>query len=303
MKLEWEQAEGITLPEGQNYAAWLSLVADGCAVLEGIPVPSAVHVLLTDDEQIRRINREQRGLDRATDVLSFPTVRYAMGQTARTARARLRKEYDPELNACFLGDIVLSLPHAQAQAQEYGHPLLRELCYLMAHGIFHLCGYDHETPEQQKEMRMMEEQSLSLTGITRNGETPSQPTDEQLLALAREALQRSYSPYSHFRVGACVLCDDGRVFTGCNVENASFGLTNCAARTAIFKAVSEGATGFTAVAIAADQTAPWPCGACRQVLNEFAPDIRVLVTWQGDQVAVSNLKALLPHGFGPSDLR
>ena len=114
-------------------------------------------------------------------------------------------------------------------------------------------------------------------------------------------MKRSYSPYSHYPVGAALLCADGRVFQGCNIENASFGLTNCAERTAMFKAVSEGATEYTAIAIAATVSAPWPCGACRQVLNEFAPGIRVLVVWDGGEDEMS-LNELLPHGFGPKDL-
>lgn len=148
----------------------------------------------------------------------------------------------------------------------------------------------------------MEEKALELAGAAREAATRETPTDETLLALAREAMQRSYSPYSHFRVGACVLSEDGRVYTGCNVENASFGLTNCAERTAIFKAVSDGVTAFSAIAIAADGSAPWPCGACRQVLNEFAPGLRVLVTWGAGQVEQATLPQLLPHGFGPKDL-
>ena len=304
MKIDWEQDIDCRFPRNESYSSSLSLVADCCAITEGIPLPSAVHVLLTTDRRIRGINREQRGVDSATDVLSFPTVTYPRGRTARLSASSLRREMDPEISACFLGDIIISLEHAIAQAQEYGHPLKRELCYLLAHGIFHLCGYDHMQPNEQKEMRAMEEKALQLAGVTRDGtQPPCTPTDAELLALAREAMLRSYSPYSRFKVGACLLCADGRIFEGCNVENASYGLTNCAERTAVFKAISEGATEFTAIAIASEHAAPWPCGACRQVLNEFAPDIRVLVTWEGNQVAEASLGDLLPHGFGPQDLR
>ena len=146
----------------------------------------------------------------------------------------------------------------------------------------------------------MEEKILNAVGMSRDGD--GQVSDEALLALARAAMQRSYSPYSHYKVGAALLCADGRVFQGCNIENASFGLTNCAERTAMFKAISEGAMEFTTIAIAAEGSAPWPCGACRQVLNEFAPDIRVMVTWADGKVDEAPLKALLPHGFGPKDL-
>ncbi len=125
--------------------------------------------------------------------------------------------------------------------------------------------------------------------------------DQKLLAAAREAMRSAYIPYSHYAVGACLLAEDGRTFTGCNVENASFGATICAERTAVVKAVSEGARKFTAIAIAASGSAPYPCGMCRQVLNEFGPGMRVLVTW-GDEVRETTLDALLPHSFGPESL-
>lgn len=126
-------------------------------------------------------------------------------------------------------------------------------------------------------------------------------TDERLLEAAREAREFAYAPYSGYKVGAALLAKDGRVFTGCNVENAAYGNAMCAERTALFKAVSEGAREFTAVAIAGSGSAPFPCGACRQSLYEFAPELRVLVTWDG-QVRRTTLAALLPEGFGPSSL-
>lgn len=126
-------------------------------------------------------------------------------------------------------------------------------------------------------------------------------TDQELLQKAVAMLEYSYVPYSHYAVGAALLAEDGRVFTGCNVENAAYGNTMCAERTALYKAVSEGARRFQAVAIAARGSAPFPCGACRQSLYEFAPDLRVLVTWDG-HVREAVLSDLLPEGFGPSSL-
>lgn len=125
--------------------------------------------------------------------------------------------------------------------------------------------------------------------------------DEELLQKARDMKRFAYVPYSHYWVGAALRSKDGRVFTGCNVENAAFGNTMCAERTALFKAVSEGAREFTAIAIAAEGSAPFPCGACRQSLYEFAPELRVLVTWDGN-VREARLSELLPEGFGPSSL-
>ena len=125
--------------------------------------------------------------------------------------------------------------------------------------------------------------------------------DEELLQKARDMKRFAYVPYSHYWVGAALRSKDGRVFTGCNVENAAFGNTMCAERTALFKAVSEGAREFTEIAIAAEGSAPFPCGACRQSLYEFAPELRVLVTWDGN-VREAKLSALMPEGFGPSSL-
>lgn len=279
----------------------MQMAADCALMAEGVTIPCGIGVIMTDDQEIQKINRENRNIDAATDVLSFPTVNYKQGKTAGQTELLLKKEYDSELNVCFLGDVVLSMDHVVAQAAEYGHSAEREAAYLLVHGICHLMGYDHNTKEEQSAMRAMEEKALAMMNMGRN-ETTNQVSDDTLLDLARKAMERSYAPYSKFQVGACVLCADGRLFTGCNVENASFGLTNCAERTAIFKAVSEGATEFTTIAIAARSAEPWPCGACRQVLNEFAPDIRVLVTWDDHQSASANLTDLLPHGFGPKDL-
>ena len=126
-------------------------------------------------------------------------------------------------------------------------------------------------------------------------------TDQKLLETAIGMLEYSYVPYSGYPVGAALLAEDGRLFTGCNVENAAYGNTLCAERTALCKAVSEGARRFSVIAIAARGSAPFPCGACRQSLYEFAPDLRVLVTWDG-HVREAVLSDLLPEGFGPSSL-
>ena len=128
-------------------------------------------------------------------------------------------------------------------------------------------------------------------------------TEKELVALAVEMQQRSYVPYSHFPVGAALLCSDGTVFTGCNVENAAYGSTICAERTALVKAVSEGHTDFSAIAITGQgEDFCWPCGACRQMLYEFAPGLKILVSRRDGQVASTTLSELFPHGFGPKSL-
>lgn len=129
-------------------------------------------------------------------------------------------------------------------------------------------------------------------------------TDQQLVATAFEMLAKSYVPYSGFPVGAALLCKDGTVFTGCNVENAAYGSTICAERTALVKAVSEGhRDDLVCIAVAGNSDDYcWPCGACRQMLYEFNPDLTVLVA-RGDRTFVScSLHELMPHGFGPKSL-
>ena len=295
MKLLWQ----VDTPVAPRWLSLIQTAADAALLAEGVTRPCAVSIRLCDDEAIHEINREARGVDRATDVLSFPAVDYPAGMTAGQADRLLRREYDDEIDACMLGDLILSVPHVLAQAEEYRHSPEREAAYLTVHGLCHLMGYDHIEEEDRRRMRAMEEKILSSIGMDR--EQQAAVTDETLLALALKARERSYSPYSGYAVGAALLCADGRVFEGCNIENASFGLTNCAERTAVFKAVSEGAREFTAIAIAAEKAAPWPCGACRQVLNEFAPGIRVLVTWDG-QTDKKPLSELLPCGFGSKEL-
>lgn len=121
-------------------------------------------------------------------------------------------------------------------------------------------------------------------------------TCENLLKAACEARENAYTPYSKFKVGAALLCEDGRIFKGCNIENVSFGATNCAERTAVFSAVAAGCKSFTAIAIAADEKTILPCGICRQVLLEFAPDITVICK-SGDSYKTFKLCELLPHSF------
>lgn len=128
-------------------------------------------------------------------------------------------------------------------------------------------------------------------------------TDEKLLEMALDARKNAYVPYSGYAVGAALLAEDGRVFTGCNVENAAYGNTLCAERTALVKAVSEGCRKFTRLAVVGNSTDYcWPCGACRQMLYEFAPDLEVLVARKDHQFVKFPLRELLPHGFGPESL-
>lgn len=124
-----------------------------------------------------------------------------------------------------------------------------------------------------------------------------------LLAKAKEAVRNSYSPYSKYPVGAAVLWDTGRITSGCNVENSSFGLTVCAERNAIYKGISEGEKNIVALAVSVpDNIMPSPCGACRQVIREFTDDCPIILLNGEGKIEMSNLSTLLPNSFGPEFL-
>ena len=125
----------------------------------------------------------------------------------------------------------------------------------------------------------------------------------QLKSAARSASERAYCPYSKFPVGAAVLADTGEIFDGCNVENASFGLTICAERNAVFRMVANGTTRIRVLAIYTPTRMPaTPCGACRQVVNEFGPAALVVSFCEGPDVVQTRLSELLPQAFGPYNL-
>ena len=134
--------------------------------------------------------------------------------------------------------------------------------------------------------------------------------NKELIKLAIEARKHAYCPYSNFAVGAALLCKNGKVYTGCNIENAAFTPGNCAERTAIFKAVSEGDVLFEKIAIAGspkgdDITGPaHPCGVCRQVMQEFVnpAEFKIVVAYDNENYKEYTLKDLFPEGFGPDNL-
>ena len=292
IELQWEipAPDGLTDTEGL-----LERVAGACFVTEGIE-NAAFAVRITDDEGIRALNRAMRNIDSATDVLSFPTVQFPAGKTAKDCPKRLKREYDPYMGKINLGDCVINLNRAVQQAEEYGHPLTRELAYLTAHSAFHLMGYDHMNEEEKKVMRDMEEKALGSLGITRIDY-------DALFAKACEAMENAYCPYSKFRVGACILAEDGRTFEGCNFENASYPAGICAERCAAANAIVHGARRFAAIAVVGSTAVAWPCGICRQVLREFSDEsLPVIVGQLGKGYTVRTLGELLPEGLTPEDL-
>lgn len=142
------------------------------------------------------------------------------------------------------------------------------------------------------------------------GELISREQIQMLAEAALDAREKAYTPYSHYTVGAALLTKCGVVYRGCNVENASYGATNCAERTAFFKAVSEGERAFAAIAIAGGMAGQkpedyaYPCGVCRQVMKEFcSDDFQIIVVKSIEDYQIYRLDALLPYGFGGDSIR
>lgn len=136
-------------------------------------------------------------------------------------------------------------------------------------------------------------------------------TIQELITAAIEARKKSYSPYSHYQVGAALLSGDGQIIKGCNIENAAYTPTNCAERTAFFKAVSDGIRDFQAIAIVGSPEGDeltqyaYPCGVCRQVMMEFCrpSEFQIIVAKSEEDYRVMTLQELLPEGFGPDNLK
>lgn len=125
-----------------------------------------------------------------------------------------------------------------------------------------------------------------------------------LIQEAKKAMKRSYSPYSNFAVGAALLAADGKIYKGCNIENASYGATNCAERTAIFSAIADGNTSFEAIAIVSssgDYT--YPCGICRQVISELMPNGKLIFSNENEEYQILTLDDIMPYSFTKKDLK
>ena len=164
IELQWD----IPVPEGmEGLEALLDRVAEACFEAEGIQ-GAGFCVCIVDDARIQALNLDTRGIDSPTDVLSFPTVAYPAGKTAKDCPRRVSREYDPAMGCANLGDCVINLGRARAQAEEYGHSLQRELGYLTAHSAFHLMGYDHMQEDEKRIMREMEKRAMQALQLWRD---------------------------------------------------------------------------------------------------------------------------------------
>ena len=144
-------------------------VANAALEAEGCPYEVQLNVILTDNEGIRRFNREYRGIDRETDVISFPNLDFASAADFDIDEERGADYFDPDTGELLLGDIVISVDRVKEQASAYGHSEKREFAFLVAHSMFHLCGYDHMTEEEACLMERKQEAVLTGLGMVRTG--------------------------------------------------------------------------------------------------------------------------------------
>ena len=246
------------------------------------------NVIFVEKDRIQQINKEYRGIDKVTDVITFALMEN---------QAEIFMEAIEEL-----GDVFICCDRAIEQANDYGHSIEREVGFLAVHGYLHLIGYDHMNEEDEKIMFAKQEEILAKAKLKRGEGT----SVTKLMEAAIKAMENAYVPYSKFRVGAALLLKSGAIVTGCNIENASYGLCNCAERTALFKAYSEGLNKDDIVAMSiagATDNAISPCGACRQVMAELLHlDTPVYLTNLKGDVVKMTVKELLPYSFSGSDL-
>ena len=241
-----------------------------------------ISLIIVSTEEIHRLNNEYRHIDRPTDVLSF-------------------EEYEDDS----LGEIFICDDKVKEQAKSYEHSLEREFAFLLSHGMFHLLGYDHQDETHEKIMIELQEDLLKNTDYAKINYLSNEEI-EKLEAEALKYYNNAYTPYSHFHVGASLLLNDGTLYGGCNIENASYGLSNCAERTVLFKLYSEGYTKNDIKAlliIGETNDAISPCGACRQVMSELMNlNTLVVLTNLNHKRRYFSVKELLPYNFSQGDL-
>ena len=293
---------------------FMMTAAEKCVSDEGLdPSCTEISLSVVSEQEIHRLNKAFRDTDRVTDVLSFPQY------------DSLDEIENGEM--IVLGDVVICDAVARRQAEEYGHAYEREFVYLFVHSVLHLLGFDHMDPEEKKEMRAKEEEVMSYIGLERGftpaedipfdekgtdemagsadslyekgtGEwVPDQQDYEELMEFAKHASENAYAPYSGFHVGAALLTSDGTVYTGVNVENASYGASICAERSAVSAAVTDGCREFEAIAVYSPDGSASPCGICRQVLLEFGTALKVITCDEAGKLEIEELGSLLPKGF------
>lgn len=251
-----------------------------------IKKPIHLDVTIVSKQKIKKLNNEYRGKDYVTDILSFDF--------------RDNELYDL-LPFYHLGELVICFDKVVKQAKEFNHSLKREFCYLFTHGLVHLQGYDHEQEDEREVMNKIVDDIFNPLNITRNEEYMD------ILKL-RKLLDKSYAPYSNFRVAAIAIDNDGKEYYGVNVENAAYPSGLCAERSALFGSVAYGGVvgNFKEIHIISQKDDYIsPCAGCRQVMTEFMPlDAKVYqYKNDGSSARISTVEELVPFSIRAKDIK
>lgn len=245
-------------------------IVDYVCKQENRPISGKLSIAFVSRDEIRALKKEFLHQDVDTDVLSF--------------------FYGTEEPDQIWGEIIICPEKAREHAYNYGTKFEDEQKLLLIHGLLHLLDYDDTDSEKKHLMETRQNQILKQLLIAEKR--------DQLVASAQKIRLYAYAPYSLFSVGAALENVDGKVVQGVNIENASLGLSVCAERVALFKAVSLGYTDFTRLAVVSSQNQYClPCGACRQVLYEFAPHLEILAARSEGDYQIYSLDQLFPHPF------
>lgn len=270
----------------EKYIGIINAVVCEALRYENLDGSFEISFCLVDNDEIRQINKKHRGIDKPTDVLSFPQIDFKTGEI-------------PLNRTVPLGDIIISADKLKEQAKAYNHSIERELAFLTAHSMLHLLGYDHMSEEEENIMFSKQEEILNNIGITRGDFTDIKSEYKILIEKAAAVLENSYSPYSNFKVAAALACKSGKIYTGVNIENISYPAGICAERTAISKAISEGEKKIEKIAIvSSSEDLTYPCGICRQVMTEFMDkNGEIILQGKDNKIKVYKLSELIPHSF------
>ena len=240
-------------------------------------------LIFYDMEKMKEINNTYKGHNYPTDVLSF---------------------IDEE-DKSTMGDVFVCMDKIDENANNYSHDKDYELLYMIVHGYLHLKGYDHENQQDEEKMTKETLRIMELFGYQYWKE--NKMTDNERFELLKAAMNKAYAPYSKFKVGALLVFNDGSTVMGCNIENASYGLSNCAERSAMFSAISQGydLKNVVELSIIGDTIKPIsPCGACRQVMSELLKESTPVYLYNiKGNVLKTSVAELLPYSFTDKDLK
>lgn len=272
----------------KNLGKLFRIVFDHTLAVLGKDGDYEVSLSLIGDKEMHEMDLKYRNVDRPTDVLTF---------------AFEEADFVKDEPIVDLGSILIDPTVARRQAKTYSHPFERELCFLFIHGLLHSFGYDHHRGEKEAE-EMFGLQNRILDSLPYDFYTDVKKLKKLLLS----AQKGSYSPYSHFRVGAVVVTKDGKYHTGFNIENSAYPVTVCAERCALFRTYAEGyrKEDIAALGCITDaETVGTCCGSCRQVMSELMEMDSPVYIYNRDETKslITTVRKLLPYTFTPEDLK